>query len=164
MAGLFVQVADNLTDEQKMNIVKNKGVPRSNEKHVEEKTYCVIFRSCLLVIESQLTDSEMAMTGEALIVNGRYNCFTKIKEYLECDGEYAVDLRNSLVMVEGVDAANAISLYRFIIHCNKFYSEEAIDENILNHYIDEVEVTDENKPQATGNGNYCGTLLREEII
>lgn len=164
MSGLFTQVANNLTDEQKKNIIKNHGVLQSNEKHAEEKTYCVIFRSYLRVLTSQLAENEMPITGEAIIVLGRHNCFNKIKEYLDEDAEQTVDIRNSLIMVEGVDAAKAVSLYRFILLCNKEYQDEAIDEHILNSYLegfyDEEEVKE--SALATGNGNYCGTLLREE--
>ena len=42
------------------------------------------------------------------------NDLSTIKEYLDEDAEMAVDIKNSLVMVEGVDSASAVSLYRFI--------------------------------------------------
>jgi hypothetical protein len=165
MSELFTQVADNLTEEQKMNIIKNKGVLKSGEKHPEEKTYCVIFRSYLRILLSQLAEDDVEISGEAIIVSGRYNCFARIKEYLNEDAELAVDIRNSLVMVEGVDASSAVSLYRFIVLCNKAYPDEAIDESILNQYLkgfnDEEEI--KSNVTTTGNGNYCGTLLREEI-
>lgn len=163
MGGLFTELNGHVTEDQIKQINKTGIVP-SAAKSPEEKTYCVIFRSYSVVLKSQLADNEMEITGEAFIIKGRYNAFSKIKEYIDEDGELTVDIRNSLVMVEGVDAAAAVSLYRFINLCNNEYSEEAIPEDLLDTYlrdfIDEEEVRDSSV--ATGNGNYCGTLLREE--
>ena len=160
---LFTELNGHVTAEQ-IQQINQTGVVPSNIKSPEEKTYCVIFRSYLINLKSQLADNEMDITGECIIVSGRHNVFEKIKEYLDEDGQLAVDIRNSMVMVEGVDASNAVSLYRFVKLCNKAYPEEIYPEENLDNYLkdfyDEKEVRD--SVNTTGNGNYCGTLLREE--
>lgn len=163
MGSLFTELNGHPTQED-IKKINETGVVPSSAKSAEEKTYCIIFKSYLLILKSQLADNEMDIDGEAIIINGRHRAFKKIKEYLEEDGELAVDIRNSIVMVEGVDAAGAVSLYRFIKLCNGCYPDEAIDESILDGYLkdfyDEKEV--KASVMTTGNGNYCGTLLREE--
>lgn len=163
MDKLFVELNGHVTEEQ-MKKINKTGVIPSEVKSPEIKNYCVIFRSHLLILKSQMADNEMEITGECIIVNGRRNMFLKIKEFLEEDAEMAVDIRRSMVMVEGVDAANCVSLYRFIKLCNASYPDEAIDEAYLNEYLegfyDENEVRE---ASAAGNGNYCGTLLREDF-
>ena len=163
MDNLFVELNGHVTEEQ-MKKSNKTGVVPSEVKSPEIKNYCVIFRSHLLILKSQMADNEMPITGECIIVNGRHNMFLKIKEFLEEDAEMAVDIRRSAVMVEGVDAANCVSLYRFIKLCNAAYPDDAIAEAYLDEYLegfyDENEVRESS---ATGNGNYCGTLLREDF-
>ena len=163
MSGLFVELNGHVTEEQ-MKQINKTGIIPSAAKSPEEKQYYVIFKSYLVVLKSQLADNGMDITGECIIVNGRHNMFLKIKEFLEEDAEMAVDVRKSMVMVEGVDAANCVSLYRFIKLCNAAYPDDAIAEAYLDEYLegfyDENEVR---KASATGNGNYCGTLLREDF-
>lgn len=163
MGSLFTELNGHAT-EADIKKINETGVIPSSVKSAEEKTYCIIFKSYLLVLKSQVADNEMDIDGEAIIIKGRHRAFEKIKEYLEEDAEGAVDIRNSMVMVEGVDAAGAVSLYRFIKLCNGCYPDEAISENILDEYLkdfyDEEQV--KSSVMATGNGNYCGTLLRED--
>ena len=163
MSGLFVELNGHVTEEQ-MKQINKTGIIPSAAKSPEEKQYYVIFKSYLVVLKSQLADNGMDITGECIIVNGRHNMFDKIKEYLDEDAEMAVDIKNSLVMVEGVDSARAVSLYRFIKLCNKSYPNEAYPEEMLDKYLegfyDEKEI--KNDVIATGNGNYCGTLLEKE--
>lgn len=163
MGSLFTELNGHVT-EADIKKINETGVIPSNVKSAEEKTYCIIFKSYLLVLRSQVANNEMDIDGEAIIIKGRHRVFEKIKEYLEEDAEGSVDIRNSMVMVEGVDAAGAVSLYRFIKLCNGCYPDEAISENILNEYLkdfyDEEQV--KSSVMATGNGNYCGTLLRED--
>ena len=163
MGSLFTELNGHVT-EADIKKINETGVIPSSVKSAEEKTYCIIFKSYLLVLRSQIADNEMDIDGEAIIIKGRHRAFEKIKEYLDEDAEGAVDIRNSMVMVEGVDAAGAVSLYRFIKLCNGCYPDEAISENILDEYLkdfyDEEQV--KSSVMATGNGNYCGTLLRED--
>lgn len=163
MGNLFTELNGHPTQEDIKKINETGTIP-SSVKSAEEKTYCIIFKSYLLVLKSQIADNEMEIDGEAIIIKGRHRAFEKIKEYLEEDAEGAVDIRNSMVMVEGVDAAGAVSLYRFIKLCNGCYPEEAIDESILDGYLKDFHDEEQVKSSvmATGNGNYCGTLLREE--
>lgn len=163
MGNLFTELNGHPTQEDIKKINETGTIP-SSVKSAEEKTYCIIFKSYLLVLKSQIADNEMEIDGEAVIIKGRHRAFEKIKEYLEEDAEGAVDIRNSMVMVEGVDAAGAVSLYRFIKLCNGCYPEEAIDESILDGYLKDFHDEEQVKSSvmATGNGNYCGTLLREE--
>lgn len=163
MGNLFTELNGHVT-ESDIKKINETGVVPSNAKSAEEKAYCVIFKSYLVTLKSQIADNEMDIDGEAIIVQGRHKVFEKIKEYLDEDAQMAVDIRNSMILVEGVDAAGAVSLYRFIKLCNGCYPEEAISESILDDYLrdfyDEKEV--KSSVMATGNGNYCGTLLREE--
>lgn len=164
MKGLFTELNGNVTKEQIEKINKTGVVP-SDAKSPEEKEYLVIFKSYLVALKSQIAENEMDITGEAIIIRGRYNMFQKIKEYLDEDAEETIDLRTSMVMVEGVDAAKAVSLYRFILLCNKAYPDEQIPENITNHYLEGFNDEDEVKQSAqnaTGSGNFSGTLLRED--
>ena len=163
MGNLFTELNGHPTQEDIKKINETGTIP-SSAKSAEEKTYCIIFKSYLLVLKSQIADNEMEIDGEAVIIKGRHRAFEKIKEYLEEDAEGAVDIRNSMVMVEGVDAAGAVSLYRFIKHCNGCYPDEALDESILDGYLKDFRDEEQVKSSvmATGNGNYCGTLLREE--
>lgn len=163
MGNLFTELNGHPTQEDIKKINETGTIP-SSVKSAEEKTYCIIFKSYLLVLKSQIADNEMEIDGEAVIIKGRHRAFEKIKEYLEEDAEGAVDIRNSMVMVEGVDAAGAVSLYRFIKLCNGCYPDEAIDESILDGYLKDFRDEEQVKSSvmATGNGNYCGTLLREE--
>lgn len=163
MGNLFTELNGHPTQEDIKKINETGTIP-SSVKSAEEKTYCIIFKSYLIVLKSQIADNEMEIDGEAVIIKGRHRAFEKIKEYLEEDAEGAVDIRNSMVMVEGVDAAGAVSLYRFIKLCNGCYPDEAIDESILNGYLKDFRDEEQVKSSvmATGNGNYCGTLLREE--
>ena len=163
MGNLFTELNGHPTQEDIKKINETGTIP-SSAKSAEEKTYCIIFKSYLLILKSQVADNEMEIDGEAIIINGRHKAFEKIKEYLEEDAEGAVDIRNSMVMVEGVDAAGAVSLYRFIKLCNGCYPDEAIDESILDGYLKDFHDEEQVKSSvmATGNGNYCGTLLREE--
>lgn len=163
MGNLFTELNGHPTQEDIKKINETGTIP-SSAKSAEEKTYCIIFKSYLIVLKSQIADNEMEIDGEAVIIKGRHRAFEKIKEYLEEDAEGAVDIRNSMVMVEGVDAAGAVSLYRFIKLCNGCYPDEAIDESILNGYLKDFHDEEQVKSSvmATGNGNYCGTLLREE--
>lgn len=163
MGSLFTELNGHVTEEE-IKKINETGVIPSSAKSPEEKQYCVIFKSYLIVLRSQMADNEMEIDGEAIIIKGRHRVFEKIKEYLDEDAQNAVDIRNSMVMVEGVDAAGAVSLYRFIKLCNNCYQDEAIDESILNEYLrgfyDEQEV--KSSVMTTGNGNYCGTLLKED--
>lgn len=163
MGNLFTELNGHPTQEDIKKINETGTIP-SSVKSAEEKTYCIIFKSYLLVLKSQIADNEMEIDGEAIIIKGRHRAFEKIKEYLEEDAEGAVDIRNSMVMVEGVDAAGAVSLYRFIKLCNGCYPDEVIDESILDGYLKDFHDEEQVKSSvmATGNGNYCGTLLREE--
>lgn len=163
MGSLFTELNGHPT-ENDIKKINETGVVPSSAKSAEEKTYCIIFKSYLLVLKSQIADNEMEISGEAIIINGRHRAFEKIKEYLDEDAEKAVDIRNSMVLVEGVDAAGAVSIYRFIKLCNKCYPDEAISESILNEYLDGFYDEEQIKSSvmATGNGNYCGTLLKED--
>lgn len=167
MAGLFTEASGNLTPEQIKEIAKRGGKLKANEKSPEEKTYMVIFKYWKLVLGSQVAENEMEITGECIISTGRHNMFDKIKEYLDEDGGMDVDLVKSMVLVEGVDAGNAVSLYRFLQLCNKSYADEAFDEDIIKQYLEgfneeHLGNTNQVSPNAVGTGNYGGTLLRED--
>ena len=178
MSGLFQQINGNITQEQVMEIAKTGVVP-SNLKSVDDKVYYIIMRNYMTVMYSNIagvTDEyPMEIDGEAFIIIGRHNAFNTIKEYLSRDGENGTDLRKSIVMVEGVDAAQGVSLYRFIKLCNQAYPDEAIDEEFLEKSIqgftdwenDKKEFPDDmkamnNNAVATGFGGNAGTLMNEE--
>lgn len=163
MGSLFTELNGHVTKNE-IKKINETGVIPSTAKSPEEKTYCVIFKSYSVVLCSQIADNNMEIDGECFIIRGRHRVFEKIKEYLDEDAEGTVDIRNSMVMVEGVDAAGAVSLYRFIKLCNQCYKDEELDESILDEYLrgffDEDEVR--KSVNTTGNGNYCGTLLKED--
>lgn len=158
---LFQEIKGKPTAEQVQQIARTGQVP-SELKSAEDKVYFVIFRSFMIILKSEM--AEMDIDGEAIIVEGRHNVFLKIKEYIENEYAMSIDLRTSLVMVEGVDAGKAVSLYRFIKLCNQVYPEDAIPEETLDAYIegfnDEEEVR--KQPPATGFGGNAGTLLNGE--
>lgn len=178
MSGLFQQINGNITQEQVMEIAKTGIVP-SHLKSVDDKVYYIIMRNYMTVMYSNIagvTDEPMEIDGEAFIVVGRHNAFNTIKEYLSRDGENGTDLRKSIVMVEGVDAAQGVSLYRFIKLCNQAYPDEAIDEEFLEKAIqgftdwendkkefpDDMKAMNNNNAVATGFGGNAGTLMNEE--
>lgn len=158
---LFQEIKGTPNAEQIQQIAKTGIVP-SELKGPEDKVYTVIFRSYLVILQSEM--SETSIDGEAIIVEGRHKVFMRIKEFLENEYTMSVDIRTSTVMVEGVDAGKAVSLYRFIKLCNNAYPDEAIPEEILDKYLegftDEEEV--KKQPAATGFGGNAGTLLNRE--
>lgn len=164
MGSLFTELNGHVTQEQIKQINKTGIVP-PDAKSPEEKKYFIIFKSYLIDLRSQLADNEMTISGEAFIVYGRYHAFVSIKSYLDEDAERAVDVRESIVMVEGVDAGKGISLYRFLKLCNKAYPNEAFDDDTLEQYLEgfnnEEEFRAENS-DAVGNGNFGGTFLKED--
>jgi hypothetical protein len=180
MSGLFQQINGNITQEQVMEIAKTGVVP-SHLKSVDDKVYYIIMRNYMITMYSNIAgvmdEYPMEIDGEAFIVAGRHNAFNIIKEYLTRDGENGTDLRKSIVMVEGVDAAKGVSLYRFIKLCNQAYPDEAIDEEFLEESIqgftdwkennnapsyDIVKAVEESQKPATGFGGNAGTLMNEE--
>lgn len=174
MSDLFQRIEGKVTEEQVTEIVKTGVVP-SHLKSVDDKVYFIIMRNFMVVMYSNIAgyDDEVPMEidGEAFIVTGRHNAFTTIKEYLERDAENSTDLKTSIVMVEGVDAANGVSLYRFIKLCNQAYPDEAIDDSVLDNLINGIDVWHNSgqRPNAvnnsgitTGLGGNAGTLTNEE--
>lgn len=155
---LFQEIKGTPNADQIQRIAKTGQVP-SELKSAEDKIYFVIFRSFMVILKSEM--AEMDIDGEAIIVQGRHKTFLKIKEFMENEYAMSIDLRTSLVMVEGVDAGKAVSLYRFIKLCNNAYPDDAISEETLDSYIegfyDEEEVR--KQPAATGFGGNAGTLL-----
>lgn len=174
MSDLFQRIEGEVTEEQVAEIVKTGVVP-SHLKSVDDKVYFIIMRNFMVVMYSNIagydSDQPMEIDGEAFIVTGRHNAFVTIKEYLEEDAEQSTDLRTSIVMVEGVDAAKGVSLYRFIQLCNQAYPDEAIDESILERMLNGISEWKEeskrpntvnNSGTTTGFGGNAGTLTNEE--
>lgn len=165
MANVFQQINGPVSEEQITEIVKTGKVP-SHLKTAEDKVYYVIFRNFMFDFLSSAAE-DFKIDGEVIITVGRYETFKRIKKYLENDGELGTDFRYSTVMVEGVDAAKGISLYRFIKLCNKAYPNEAFDEEELEErthgFIDdnsESNSINRNK-MATGFGGNAGTMLND---
>lgn len=159
MAGLFTELNGHVTQEQ-LDRMNKSGIVPSDAKSPEEKRYTVIFVTTD-TLESQI--AEGIEVNEAIIVDGRYNVFNAIKNYLIADmeTEKIIDIKKSIVMVEGVDAGKAVSLYRFIGLCNKSYPNEEFDE--LNSYIEEeVNQMPNNTNTTTGNALFGGTFLKED--
>lgn len=159
MAGLFTELNGHVTQEQ-LDRMNKSGIVPSDAKSPEEKRYTVIFVTTDN-LESQI--AEGVEVNEAIIVDGRYNIFNAIKNYLIADmeAEKIIDIKKSIVMVEGVDAGKAVSLYRFIGLCNKSYPNEEFDE--LNSYIEEEVVNPmPNNTNTTGNALFGGTFLKED--
>lgn len=181
MAGLFYNVSPQATDEEKMRIAQTGEVP-SHLKDVEDKQYFVIFRQRGNGNQNESAIySDLMVDGEVIIETGRRNTFKRIEEYLCCDAsmsggeEISTSLKKSLVMVEGVDAGKAISLYRFIQLCFQKYPN---DTNLNQEFLDieanaedvvDTETKDEDKEEsydlasaiASGFGS-AGTYLNEE--
>lgn len=161
MAGLFQQIQGNVSEQQIQEIVKTGKVP-SNLKSAEDKVYTVIFRSYLSILQSSISE-DTDISGEAIIAAGRRNIFEKIKNYLYNDAAQEVDVRTSIVMVEGVDAGNAVSLYRFIKLCNQAYSDDPFDDDMLEQYLSGFNDEEEfRRREATGFGGNAGTIMNTE--
>lgn len=160
MPGLFTELNGHVTQEQ-LDRMNKSGIIPSDAKSPEEKRYIVIFVT-KDTLESQI--AEGIEINESIIVDGRYNLFNAIKNYLIADmeTEKIIDIKKSIVMVEGVDAGKAVSLYRFIGLCNKSYPNEEFDE--LNSYIEEevINPVPNNTNTATGNALFGGTFLKED--
>ena len=182
MAGLFYNVNPHATDEEKMRIAQTGEIP-SHLKDVEDKQYFVILRQCgngNYQNESVLC-ADLMVDGEVIIETGRKNTLKRIEEYLDYDAsmfdgdEISTSLKKSLVMVEGVDAGKAISLYRFLQLCIQKYPN---DTNLNQEFLDmeanaedvvDTEAKDENEAEsydlasaiASGFGS-AGTYLNEE--
>lgn len=180
MAGLFYNVDPQATDEEKMRIAQTGEVP-SHLKGVEDKQYFVILRQCgngNYQNESVLSP-DLMVDGEVIIETGRKNTLKRIEEYLVYDASMfdgdavSTSLKKSLVMVEGVDAGKAISLYRFLQLCIQKYPN---DTNLNQEFLDmeanaedvvDTETKDEEESYdlasaiASGFGS-AGTYLNEE--
>jgi predicted nucleic-acid-binding Zn-ribbon protein len=140
MAGLFYNVDSKATEEEKMRIAQTGEVP-SHLKNVEDKQYYVILRQCgngNYQNTSSLSE-DLMVDGEVIIETGRKNVFKRIEEYLCVDASMfdgnsiSTSLKKSVVMVEGVDAGKAISLYRFLQLCIQKYPN---DTNLNQEFID----------------------------
>lgn len=166
MSGLFQNINGNVTEEQ-VNEIARTGVVPSHLKTAEDKLYYVICRNYKYILTADIFEAEI--DGEALIGVGRHDVFVKIKDYLYNDVDMTTDLEKSLVMVEGVDAAKAISLYRFIKLCNSEYPDEALDN--IDEFIEakrdweartEGNYNEKPNASATGFGGNAGTIMNEE--
>ena len=165
---VFQKLNGEISEGQINEIVKTGVIP-SNLKDPESKIYFAIFRSYSRVLYSDFCSEEspyrQEIDGEVLICEGRYNIFNKIKEFIENDEERSIDMRTSIVMVEGVDAGKSISMYRFIKLCNQSYPNEKFDEDMLEMYINGFENEEEFRNvenKAVGFGGNAGTLTNEE--
>lgn len=172
---LFQKINQGITNQQAEDIAR-AGVVPSNMKDPEDKVYFIIFRSYSIMPTSDIAgrvdenghEQPFYIDGEALIVEGRHNAFTKIKEFIDGDFCNSIDMRLSLVMVEGVDAGKSISMYRFLKLCNRSYPNEKFNEELLESYItgfnDESEFREQEEKaiSATGFGGNAGTITNEE--
>ena len=173
MAGLFTEVNDNLTQEQKMAIAKRGGQLKSGEKSPEEKLYLVVLKynedtdiatTCDRL--SEMYGHDLGITDSALTIIGRKAMYDRISDILIEDTSYYVDIKSSMVFVEGVPLDKHISLYRFIDLCVHTYPDKKGMEDLINSYLsaeEELDGIEEETPQeevqATGLGNNCGTVL-----
>lgn len=170
--GLFTEANGNLTREQVSSIAKRGGQLNSNEKSAEEKLYLVMLKyneesdiSTICDRFSEYYGHDMKITDSALMCIGRKEMCENILEILTVDTDLTIDIRKSLVFVEGVSIINSISLYRFLDLCDHSYPDIQIKDLIDCYLIeDEDEVNEDEEPQATdtqatGMGNNCGTLL-----
>jgi len=166
MSGLFQKINGDITQEQVMEIAKTGVVP-SNLKSVDDKLYYAIMKNEMFYMYSQASgEQDIEIDGEVLIAVGRKNIFDKIKEYLLNDGEGGTSLRESIVMVEGVDVAKSVSLYRFLTLCDQAYPDEAISEEFIAYHnaqpYDINNAVKKSEKTATGFGGNAGTLMNEE--
>lgn len=171
--GLFTEANGSLTREQVSSIAKRGGQLQSNEKSAEEKLYLVVIKynedSDIATLCDRLSECyghDFKITDSALTAIGRKAMYDRISEILIEDTSYYVDIKSSMVFVEGVSLDKHISLYRFLDLCIHSYPDDKGMEDIMNSYLsaeEELANIEEDVPQeeaqATGLGNNCGTLL-----
>lgn len=170
--GLFTEANGNLTKEQVSSIAKRGGQLNSAEKSAEEKLYLVMIKynedsdiSTICDRFSEYYGHDMKITDSAVMCIGRKEMCENILEILTVDTDLTIDIKKSLVFVEGVSIINSISLYRFLDLCDHSYPDIQIKDLIDCYLIEnENEEVDEEPQaiidtQATGMGNNCGTML-----
>ena len=170
--GLFTEANGSLTKEQVSSIAKRGGQLNSAEKSAEEKLYLVVIKynedsdiSTLCDRFSEYYGHDMKLTDSAILCIGRKEMCENILEILTVDTEYLIDIKKSLVFVEGVSIINSISLYRFLDLCDNSYPDIQIKDLIDSYLIKDEEDSEDEEPQATidtqatGMGNNCGTIL-----
>lgn len=169
---LFQTFSQQPTPEEMKQIAKTGVVP-SHLKRPEDKLYMAILRPYDEEFYSQMTTQfDVPIDGEVVIEVGRKTMFNKLKEFFGLEESLSgVDIKTSIVLVEGVDANKGVSLYRFLELCNESYPDEEIDPEVMEYYL-QIAETEVNKPEenipvtpnetvASGFGGNAGTMLQE---
>ena len=151
---------NELSDEERRRIATNfKDYSESQKKPQvstpEAEKYYVILLSC----SSNGSDKEFLerLIGKetfkdiftnSIVCQNRDNAYNVAKTLIETDVDGDIDVDDSKVLVDVVPIKQAVSLYRFMKHCEDLYPD---DDFRIDDYFREDTLEDD-QPPATGNG------------
>ena len=94
-------------------------------------------------------DAFKSFYGNAIVFASRDDAYNAAKKLIEEDIDGDIDVDESKVIVDGVPIKQAVSLYRFMKHCESLYPD---DDFRIDQYFNEEDDEEDNRPPTTGNG------------